>query len=184
MNGHVFECYEEQGDRRQYAKTLEALEGYVKKTCKFPQDIAPLFATEMKEPALKKPDNPATDADETDKAIWNEELKEYVKRRREMQSNFATIHAVVWGQCSEAMRAKIKSHASYVARTDANDCFWLLKQIKSVTLQFDETKYGFLSIMDARASFLNGRQGQNQTAEDYLEQVRSWADAIEYHGGD
>ena len=32
MNGHVFECYEEQSDRRQYAKTLEALEGYVKKT--------------------------------------------------------------------------------------------------------------------------------------------------------
>jgi hypothetical protein len=78
---------------------------------------------------------------------------------------------------------KIKSHASYTARTDQNDCYWLLKQIKSVTLQFDETKYGFISIMDARASFLNCRQGQGQTAEDYLKQVQSWADAIEYHGG-
>jgi hypothetical protein len=41
MNGHVFECYEEQGDRRQYSKTLEALNGDVKKSCKFLQDMAP-----------------------------------------------------------------------------------------------------------------------------------------------
>ncbi len=79
MNGNVFECYEEQGDRRQYAKTLEALDGYVKKSCKFPQDMAPLFAIDMKEPSLAKPTNPTQDADETDKAIWAEELKEYVK---------------------------------------------------------------------------------------------------------
>ena len=183
MNGNVFECYEEQGDRRQYAKTLEALDGYVKKSCKFPQDMASLFAADMKEPTLAKPANLAQDADETDKAIWAEELKEFVKRRRELQNNLATVYAVVWGQCSEVMRAKIKSHASYTERTESNDCFWLLKQIKSVTLQFDETKYGFISIMDARANFLNCQQGQDQTAEDYLEQVRSWADAIEYHGG-
>jgi hypothetical protein len=30
MNGHVFECYDEQVDRRQYEKTIEALEGYIK----------------------------------------------------------------------------------------------------------------------------------------------------------
>ena len=29
MNGHVFECYEEQSDRRQYAKMLEVLDGWV-----------------------------------------------------------------------------------------------------------------------------------------------------------
>jgi hypothetical protein len=32
---------QEQSDRRQYAKTLEALEGYVKKNLKFADDIAP-----------------------------------------------------------------------------------------------------------------------------------------------
>jgi hypothetical protein len=43
MNGNVFECYEEQSDRRQYTKTVEALEGYVKKTLKYSEDLAPLF---------------------------------------------------------------------------------------------------------------------------------------------
>jgi hypothetical protein len=50
MNGNVFECHEEQTDRRQYAKTLEALQGYVKKNLKFADDIAPLFAATMVRP--------------------------------------------------------------------------------------------------------------------------------------
>jgi hypothetical protein len=34
MNGNVLECYEEQSDRRQYAKTLEALESECKERAK------------------------------------------------------------------------------------------------------------------------------------------------------
>ena len=44
MNANVFECYEEQSDRRQYSKTLEALESYVKKSLKYSEDLASLFA--------------------------------------------------------------------------------------------------------------------------------------------
>jgi hypothetical protein len=40
MNENVFECYDEQTDRRQYAKTLEALDGYVKKGMKYSEDLA------------------------------------------------------------------------------------------------------------------------------------------------
>ena len=32
MNGLVFKCYFEQGGKRQYARALEALEGYAKRT--------------------------------------------------------------------------------------------------------------------------------------------------------
>jgi hypothetical protein len=40
MNGNDFECYNEQSDRRQYAKSIEALEGYVKKNLDFSEDVA------------------------------------------------------------------------------------------------------------------------------------------------
>jgi hypothetical protein len=58
MNGNVFECYDEQSDRRQYAKTVEALMGYVKKNLKCAEDLKPLFATEMATPTLEKPTKP------------------------------------------------------------------------------------------------------------------------------
>ena len=46
MHGNVFECYDEQADRRQFSKTVEALESHVKKTLKYSEDLTPLFASE------------------------------------------------------------------------------------------------------------------------------------------
>ena len=45
MNSHVFECHDEQHDRRQFTKTVEALGEYARKHLKFPEDLDPLFAT-------------------------------------------------------------------------------------------------------------------------------------------
>jgi hypothetical protein len=109
MNANVFECYEEQSDRRQYSKTLEALESYVKKSLKYSEDLASLFAESMATPKIDKPGEPDASATETDKMIHIEEVREYVKRARTLKSNAATVYAVAWGQCSEAMKAKIKS---------------------------------------------------------------------------
>ncbi len=48
INGCVFQRYHEQTDRCQYGKTLvEALEGYVKKGLKCPEDLATLFSAQM-----------------------------------------------------------------------------------------------------------------------------------------
>jgi len=81
------------------------------------------------------------------------------------------------------MKAKVKSLDDYKAKTVDNDCFWLLKQIKAITLQFDEKRNGFISLLDTRTSFLTCRQQQWQTADTYLETQKGWTDTIEYHGG-
>ena len=183
MNGHVFECYEEQSDRRQYSKTLEALESHVKKSLKYSEDLATLFAETMATPKIDMPTEPDASASKTEEMFYVEEVKEFVKRSRQIKSNLATVHAIVWGQCSEAMKAKVKSMTGYKEKAEANDCYWLLKQIKAVTLQFDEKRNVFISLLDARTSFLNCQQKQGQSADEYLETLQGWADAIEYHGG-
>jgi hypothetical protein len=63
MNGHVFECYDEQSDRRQYAKTVEALGSHAKKTLKYAEDLAPLFAENMTAPTIDMPEDPGADQD-------------------------------------------------------------------------------------------------------------------------
>ena len=183
MNGNVFECYDEQTDRRQYAKTVEALMGYVKKNLKCAEDLKSLFATDMKTPELEKPAVPDDNTDETDMAIWNEDIKDYAKGKRALRGNLAAIHAVIWGQCSEAMKAKLKSIDSYEQSVSDNDCEWMLKNIKAITMQFDAKHNGYISMLDATAGFLNCRQQQGQTADSYLETLKSHADTIEYHGG-
>jgi len=185
MNGHVFECFDEQRDRRQYSKTLDALQEYAKKHTKFSEDLSPLFATDMRNPVIEPPaDLPSEPAPtRVQEMIWMEHIKEHVKRSQMLRSNLATVYAVIWGQCSETMRAKLKSHDEYSERSEANDCYWILKQIKAITLQFDERTNGFISLLNARTSFLNCRQGQTQSADAYMEALKGWADTIEYCGG-
>jgi hypothetical protein len=100
------------------------------------------------------------------------------------KGNLATIHAVIWGQCSEAMKAKGKVTQRLQGQMPpTTTVFGSLRQIKAVTLQFDEKRNGFISLLDARTSFLTCRQSQGQTADEYLERLKGWADTIEYHGG-
>jgi hypothetical protein len=58
-----------------------------------------------------------------------------------------------------------------------------LRNIKAVTMQFDAKHNGFISMLDATAGFPNCRQQQGQTADSYLEALKSHADTIKYHGG-
>ena len=112
MNGHVFECFGEQGNRRQFQRSLEALEEYAKKHEKFAKDLVPLFAATIKNPAVDLPEDlPTSPApSKTEEMIWTEEVKTYVKRSQALRGNLATLYAITWGQCSEAMKAKVRSH--------------------------------------------------------------------------
>lgn len=51
------------------------------------------------------------------------------------------------------------------------------------TLQFDKRKYKFMSILDAGTSFLTCKQGLLQVTNKYLEELKEWASAIKYFGG-
>ena len=58
MNGNTFGCYHEQTDKRQYTKTVEALDQYATKTYKYPEDFASLFLAEPSAPTIDKPAAP------------------------------------------------------------------------------------------------------------------------------
>jgi hypothetical protein len=132
---------------------------------------------------LEKPAKPGDDADEVDLEIWKEDIRDLSKRKRVLRGNLAAVQAVIWGQCSEAMKAKVKSLDGYDASTETNDCKWLLSNIKAVTMQFDAKHNGYVSMLNATAGFLNCRQQPGQSADNYLEALKSHTDTIEYHGG-
>ena len=200
MGGNVFECYEEQSDRRQYTKTVEALQGHVKKTMKNPEDLASLFATVCRMPVLIRPPRPVaappaptgdgdTAAADTEdiKAeideIWKEDLRALSKRKSVLRGNLSAIHAVIWGQCSEATKTKLKSLYEFPASAEQDNCEWFLRTINAIIMQFDAKHNGYLAMLDATANFLNCRQQQSQTVSNYMDTFKSHVDTIEYHGG-
>ena len=184
MEGRVFACYEEQTDRWQYRKTVEAaLECYVKKTMKYPEDLAPWFATDSILPGLAKPPRPllvppATVAAEDDIKIWKEDLRHLSKRKNVLRGNLSAIHAVIWGQCSEAMHVKLRSIDGYEENRNADDCKWFLSNIRAVTMQFDTKHNRYISMLDATAGFVNCRQQRGQSVSAYLEALKSFSDTM------
>lgn len=67
----------------------------------------------MKLPALEKPAKPGEEADKTDIAIRNEDICNYARRKLVLRRNLAKIHAVIGGQCSESMKAKVNPFNGY-----------------------------------------------------------------------
>jgi Zinc knuckle len=181
MNGHVFECYEERGDRTQFPKTLEALGEYAAKNLKHPEDLKSLFEEEMVAPNITEPaDLPATPT-KRQEVIWEAGLKSYSRRLEEMRSNLTTLYAVIWGQCSEAMRTKIRALADFPTGNRNNNCVWLLHEIKGVTHQFDTKRSIFLSLLDARIAYYTCSQAHNQSDAEYLAIFRSNIEVLEYY---
>jgi hypothetical protein len=91
MNSHVFECYDEQSDRGQFAKTVDALESYVKKTMKNLEDLASLFAPQQSLPVLTKPPNLVAESgkadnppDEDNLEVRKQELRELVSKQKQV----------------------------------------------------------------------------------------------------
>lgn len=84
MNGQVFECFDEQSDRRQFVKTVEALGEYSRKNLRYPEDLDTLFTDMLALPELEEPDDLDPGANQMQTLIWNEEVKEYVKRGRQL----------------------------------------------------------------------------------------------------
>ena len=62
---------------------------------------------------------------------YAEKFKRFMRQEDVLVGNlFLAIHAIVWGQCSEAMKTSIKTLSDYQERSDANDCMWLLQKIR------------------------------------------------------
>ena len=168
MNGHTFGCFDEQGDKRQYVKTVEALSQYANKTYTFSEDFSSLFLAEATAPVLEKLKPPPKEGrDEIDDLIFKEQIKQYVNRCSTLKGDLAAIWSVAIEQCTETMKAKLVSVKEYDDKHRESDYNWLLKSIWSITLQFNNKRFSYLAVVEAHQRFLNCKQQPNQTLEEY-----------------
>ena len=184
MNGHVFECFQEGTKQNQFAKTVEALGEYIAKNVKNPGDMMSI-TEELKAPEVPKPTS-ITKAEADDPltfTLWKEEVSEYSKRKGVIQQNVKAIFAVIWGQCSESMKDKIKSMAEYQTKMLEGDCIWLLKGIKGIMMRFEGQRSLFLSLGDAEHNLAIFKQGPDMSLAAYKTEFENLVDVFEHYGG-
>jgi hypothetical protein len=132
INGHVLQCFNECND-----KTWQL---------KYPGDMDSL-TKDLVLPTITKAEE--LDPEETNllvKAIWNKKVTSYCTRTDYLESNLKTAYAVIWGQCSKAMKAKLTFLDNFKTKSHESDCIWILKEIKGITYGFEGQQYIFLSL--------------------------------------
>ena len=79
---------------------------------------------ELTLPRLYDPvDISETDAKNVAKTlVWTEEKKAYLKRKQVLDDNLRDIFAVIWGQCSTSMQAKIRQEDNFQQKKSDADC--------------------------------------------------------------
>ena len=185
MGGHVFELPEESNDRTQYTKTIDKLKEHVKTTYKETYvEIAGLFSDPMTQPTVARPAPLKEDTTEDDKMIRNERLKIYAKKMEALEQNLIAVHTIIWGQTSPAMQTKIKSTKEYETKFENHDCLWLLRQIKAITMSYENKKNPMMSELEAKEKFFMCKQELNESPEDYMNKLKAWAEVVEHCGGE
>jgi hypothetical protein len=113
MNGHVFQCFNESTDLNQFEKTVEMLGEYAAKNFKHASDLE-LLIHDLSMPTVEQPaELDEKTATKADIKVYDKELDIYVVRKTKLKDNVKALYAVAWGQCSDAMKAKIKTSDKY-----------------------------------------------------------------------
>ena len=191
MNGHVFSVYHESTDKRQFSKTIKALQLYVggSSNFKYADDLEPLFRSQQL-PDIPKPSKPDTydSTNEVDVQILKQEVAEYMERRKSLRANLRVLWNVIWGQCTEALQAELQAlpaftDSEYPPADGLANCAWLLTQIKNIRTRFASQSYAFSAAIDAYYNLFTFRQNDLSDTE-YYEQFKELTDLIHDFGGD
>ena len=112
-------------------------------------------------------------------------MSAYCTRTDYLDSNLKTVYAVIWGQCSEAVKAKVTSLDDFETKSHKCDCVcvWILKEIEGITYCFEGQRYIYLSLDDARTTYYTYTRGAEDSISSYLEHFRSLVEVLEHYGG-
>jgi len=110
----------------------------------------------------------------------------YCTRTDYLDSNLKTAYAVIWGQCSEAMKARLTSLDNFETnetKSHESDCVWILKEIKGITYPFEGQRYIYPSLDNARTTYYAYTQGAKDSISSYLELFCSLVKVLKHYGG-
>ena len=124
------------------------------------------------------------DADDTMLiAIQKEEISLYVKKKAKMASHIKSIYAKIWGQCSEALQNMIKYLKDYEPNEKKKDVQWLLEELNKITTGIDTFSNKHLTLLNAIKSFVNMKQGQQESDDSFLKRTKAMVETLKLAGG-
>jgi hypothetical protein len=91
-------------------------------------------------------------------------------------------YALFWRRCTKGMQNKIEGRTDFRVKIKDNP-IELLKEIKEHSLGYQERRYNMSIIFDAIKTFMNTRQKEGESLQDYTKRFRVTKEVVESHLG-
>eukprot|EP00957_Ditylum_brightwellii_P123892 9444075-Ditylum_brightwellii.AAC.1 len=92
------------------------------------------------------------------------------------------MYAVAYGQCTEAMRAKLESDKGYREAAEESDVIKLLKVIKKISYHYQSQQYPYRAVHQAMRALYFTSQKEGMTLEQYLDEFTNRREVLEECG--
>ena len=183
LAGHIYDMANAKQAADMYTKTTREIAEYVGRT--YDQGADTRLAIEnLALPALEEPDDPAADASRTAVRMWEKRVDAYIARENKLIENVKKAYSLIYGQCTEALRAKLQALAAFDTIAAESDALRLLENIKSTMFLVQSQRYVPHGLHDAKRRFYLISQDKHTSNQSYLETFRNLVEVIEHCGGD
>jgi len=182
LKGHIYDCPNgRQAAADVFTRTTKEIAEYTGP--KFGAEVMTTIET-LQKPVLPIPADPPANASATETRIWERRVDAYVKADTELDANLKKVYAIVFGQCSDAMRTKLEAIPNHASIAAARDVIGLLRNIKTATFSFQSQKYEPHALHEAKRRFYLMSQGKGVSCQNYFESFQNAVEVLEYCGGE
>jgi hypothetical protein len=185
------------GDARQadkYNKTTEAIMAYIQTNFDRGQDVViALEAMEdpdfdkskpaPPEPIIEQTESSAPIYDSIEKDQYNMEYKAWMSRTEKYKINMDKVFGILWGQCTIGVKNKLESRKDWSTIKAKHKAIDLLKAIKEVTQDYQDSKYPLVSIKRSLLNVLTAKQDERESIVNYTKRFRNAVEIMEAQQG-
>eukprot|EP00957_Ditylum_brightwellii_P095764 7296585-Ditylum_brightwellii.AAC.1 len=131
---------------------------------------------------ISKPTEPEATSPQFSKDIYKEEVREYVREKKALKRVTKQAYELVWGQCLQPMREKLRTVTDFDTITHKENTVNLLKAIKSTIFKFDNKCDVYVAMGNVINWFWHFYQARDMSNISYFEKFKNLIELAEEHG--
>jgi hypothetical protein len=137
---------------------------------------------ELTDPKMMRP-APYAGSDPIEMKIYELWIAQYIHNQQKLENECKKLYAVILGQCTNYMSAKLKALPTFKEVHTEKDPVKFLKSIKGLTFKFDSEREYEMSLVKALNKLYCIYQTKEMSNTHFLDKFNNLVDVIEHYGG-
>ena len=151
LEGYIFDCSDSK-QANKFITAIKRISEHVGTEYKYGGDIRSSIENSTRF-AIPLPVVPYDTANALTRSIAAKKIDLYVKQGGILDKNLQKAYSIIFVQCTELLKSKIKSSVNWYAMSSTYDMFALLEAIKTIIYKSEDQKYLPLSLHNAKTNF-------------------------------